>query len=53
MGANNCKSADDMQDLIEDVFNYTYSLLGIDILYSFLWWIGPVNVALQIAYFMV
>ena len=42
MGANNCKSAADMQPLFDDVFDYTYWMLGLSIVMTFVWWMpGP------------
>ena len=47
MGANNCKSAEEMQPLFDDVFDWTYGLLGTYTGLSFLWWSFPLNLLLE------
>ena len=40
MGANNCKSAEDVQPLIDNVFEATYARIAIYVLNSLFWWMG-------------
>ena len=52
MGANNCKSADDMQPLFDDVFEFSYALLGLDIINTFFYWLFPLNIMVGMSYFV-
>ena len=40
MGANNCKSIDDMQPIFDNIFNYEYTILGINVANYFFGWTG-------------
>ena len=42
MGANNCKSAYDMQPVVDDVFMLQYEVIGIHIINSLFWPLGTV-----------
>lgn len=53
MGANNCKSAADMQPLFDEVFDYSYAMLALDILYAFLYWVPYGGAGIMIGYFVV
>ena len=40
MGANNCKSVDDMQPIFDDIFTYQYTILGLHTANHLFWWTG-------------
>ena len=43
MGANNCKSAADMQPLFDEVFDYSYAMMALDLVNAFTYLIPFVN----------